>query len=210
MTPYSMSDAEAEFAAASASGDLAAVDAASARIDELDKPRVIPTLLASALWYGQQGLRVFPLVPGTKYPFKGSNGLSDASSNPDIIAGWWESEPEANIGVATGHVVDIIDIDGLKGQRSRVAHWEDIFARADREAIGKVLTPRQGGMHIWVPATGDRSTTGIVDGVDYRGDGGYAIAPPSVITEAAAQRYEGHHAGTYRFLGTPKFSELGG
>lgn len=170
-----------------------------------DTPKATPSLLASALWYGEQGLRVFPLSPGSKIPYAGSNGCLDASSNADVIRGWWEYSPDANIGIATGHLVDVVDIDGPAGQQSRAQHWEDTFARIDEINVAKVLTPRPGGMHIYVPAQGDGNSAGIVPGVDYRGAGGYVLAPPSVLIEGLCKPSD--TPGTYRFLGTPNFKE---
>lgn len=181
-----------------------------------------PSLLSSALWYAQQGLRVFPLSPGTKIPFKGSSGCLDASANADIIRGWWEAEPEANIGIATGHHVDVVDIDGPPGQASRVQHWcyddacraagsqprpaadwthlcehDGVFNAFERACIGKVSTPRAGGMHLYIPAqAGASNGAKLFDGVDYRGLGGYVVAPPSRIVE-------GPNPGIYRWIGTP-------
>lgn len=194
-------EAETDLRAAIDSGDPARIVAAEAEVDRLEAPQTAPSLHSVALWYAEQGFRVFPLSPGTKIPFKGSNGCHGASSNRDVVDGWWTDSPEANIGIATGHLIDVIDIDGIEGQRSRVAHWGDIFERADNDAVAKILTPRSGGMHLWVPATGDGNAAGIVPGIDYRGVGGYVLAPPSVVTE-------GPNPGTYRFLGTPDLGKL--
>lgn len=203
MTPYTLEDAERDLIAAWKSGDTARIAAAEKAVDEIDKAQRRPdaTLHQAALWYAEQGIKVFPLTPGTKIPYKGSNGCKDASSNRDVVDGWWADSPDANIGIATGHLVDVVDIDGMPGQVSRSQHWEPVFARVDADKVAVVLTPRPGGMHIYVPATGDGNSAGIVPGVDYRGAGGYVVAPPSVVTV-------GDNPGTYRFLGVPRLDRL--
>jgi hypothetical protein len=192
-----MTDAEAELRAAIDAGDRAEIERLGAIVDSLDvKPEPAP-LLGSALWYAEQGLHVFPLQPGTKIPFKGSHGCKDATTNPEQIRAWWARTPDANLAIATGFLVDVVDIDGPTGQRERIAHWDDIFAKVDADNLGKVLTPRRGGMHIYVPATGDGNATGIVTSVDYRGVGGYVVAPPSRTEQ-----------GSYRWLGSPNLANL--
>lgn len=195
-----MTGLEDQLAAAYAAGtDPTPLEAEVDRLDQAER-RTTATLHQSALWYASVGLRVFPLSPGSKIPYRGSNGCLDATSNPDVITGWWDHSPDANIGIATGHLVDVVDIDGLPGQKSRARHWDDIFAQVDADAIAKILTPRPGGMHLYVPATGDGNKAGILPGIDYRGRGGYVVAPPSVITPTHGT------PGTYRFLGTPRLT----
>lgn len=188
---------EAQADAAIKAGDLEAIMAFADQLDALDSPRSTPELLPSALWYASVGLHIFPLTPGTKIPLKGSNGCLDATTDEGQIRAWWAATPQANIGLATGHVVDVVDVDGIEGQRSRDEHWDSIFAKIDADNIGKVLTPRKGGMHIYVPATGDGNSTNIVPSVDYRGVGGYVVCPPSRTD-----------VGIYRWLGTPRFTDL--
>ena len=199
MSPYTIADAEAEARAAIDSGDPERIAAAERAVDALDVKPAPVSMLSAALWYAQEGLVVFPLQPGTKIPLKGSHGCLDASCDAQKVAAWWTRTPEANIGLATGGLVDVVDIDGSEGQRSRVAHWDDIFAAIDADNLGKVLTPRRGGMHIYVPATGDGNAANIVPSVDYRGQGGYVVAPPSRTPE-----------GTYRWLGQPKLTCMAG
>lgn len=217
MKPYTIAQAEVDLRAAIDAGDQERIERLGRLVDDLEEPRPAPTLLGAALWYAEQGLRVFPIAAGGKVPAipsphprgstersecKGECGLDghgckDATTDFDKIRAWWERIPDANVGIATGHLIDVVDIDGHEGQRSRVTHWDSIFATVDADSIGKVLTPRRGGMHIYVPVTGDGNSTNIVPSVDYRGLGGYVVAPPSRTPD-----------GTYRWLGGLKVDLL--
>lgn len=194
MHTYTIDDAEIELRAAIDAGDRTAIDTAGARLDDLEVGHQV-SLLAAALWYAQQGLAVFPLTPGTKIPLRGSRGCLEATCDPDRIRAWWTTHPDANVGIATGGRVDVVDIDGPAGQKSRTQHWDDTLAQVDADNLGKVLTPRPGGMHIYVPATGDGNATNILPAIDYRGRGGYVVAPPSTTPE-----------GTYQWLGQPRLT----
>jgi hypothetical protein len=90
-------------------------------------------------------------------------------------AAWWREHPTANIGLATGHVVDCLDQDGLQG-----AYW---WLRGEDwpPVIGVASTPRDGGVHRFVRSTGLPNGTAIAPGLDYRGRGGYVVASPSVV-----------------------------
>lgn len=159
-------------------------------------PKAAATVLGAALWYAQAGLRVFPIQPGSKLPMPGSRGCKDASADPEQIAAWWRAVPNANVAIATGHLIDVVDFDGALGH----AAWGRVFddptmpwgAEVDgtpRRPLATVSTPRAGGLHAYVPATGQGNGAGRLPGVDYRGAGGYVLAPPSVTPQ-----------GTYRFL----------
>jgi hypothetical protein len=138
------------------------------------------TLAASALWYAEQGLPVFMLQPRTKIPYPRSRGFKDASTDPDTIRSWWRFAPDANIGIATGHRVDVIDIDGTQGNVSLAGIIDELPPR-----LGWVTTPRPGGRHFYVPATGRGNTAAVLPGIDYRGLGGYVVAPPSRTDQGA-------------------------
>lgn len=183
--------------------DAAARDGNWPLVDELERklahhPPPTPSLAGAALWYGQHGHRVFPLTPGAKKPPLVRHGLHDAATDPYTIRRWWDRWPNANIGIATGHRFDVVDIDGPQGQRNRAQHWE-VFGPIDELAYAKVITPRAGGMHIYVPPiadAGNRARIADLDGLDYRGHGGYVVAPPSATD-----------VGAYRFLGTPDLEQ---
>jgi hypothetical protein len=218
-------DLDKQVLAAIEAGDVDAVDKLGQLMDELRPPEPKASLLQAALWYASVGLPVFPLGVGGKLPLfpsphpKGSkerleckgecgklgHGCNDALTDAETIRAWWTSTPYANVGIATGHRFDVVDIDGPEGHKNRSDNWDDIFAKIDADAVGKVLTPRPGGMHIYVPATGDGNSTNVagLHKIDYRGVGGYVVAPPSVISESFA-KVRGCDAGPYRWLGTPR------
>jgi Bifunctional DNA primase/polymerase, N-terminal len=41
-----------------------------------------------------------------------SHGVKDATTNRARIMAWWTRHPQANIGLATGHRFDVLDVDG--------------------------------------------------------------------------------------------------
>ena len=43
------------------------------------------------------------------------HGVKDATTNRARILAWWTRHPQANIGLATGHRFDVLDVDGPKG-----------------------------------------------------------------------------------------------
>lgn len=149
----------------------AALDAETTQ--HADRLRATGSLLAAALWYAEQGLHVFPLTPLGKIPLPGTKGFKDATADTDRIRAWWKVNPDFNIGLATGHRFDVIDFDGPEAIAYGYTHdvWPPV--------VGKVSTPRPGGNHWYVNATGAGNRAGMAPHVDYRGIGGYVVAPPS-------------------------------
>lgn len=141
------------------------------------------SLRGAALWYANRGHLVFPLKPGAKTPAT-RNGFKDASTDPDKIKHWWGTCPTYNIGLVTGHLFDVIDIDGDQG----FASYEHMIAQGHMPApIGIVETPR--GAHRYIRPTGDGCAAGILPGIDYRGHGGYVVAPPSINENGIEYRW---------------------
>lgn len=136
--------------------------------------------LATALWYAEQGVKTFPCKPGEKAPAT-RNGLLDATTDPAAIQAWWTRTPNANVALATGHTFDVLDIDDW-------THVTPEITEIIEEGFGFVATPR-GGSHVYLPASGDGNAANLVPGVDFRGIGGYVLAPPSQLPN-----------GSYRWL----------
>lgn len=139
----------------------------------------------AALWYADQNIPVFPLQPRDKKPFPKSRGFKDATTNHETITAWWERTPTANIGIPTGILFDVIDIDGEQGAISyRTMLRENVVPHL----YGAASTGRDCGRHLYIQPTGDGNTAHMLAGIDYRGRGGYVVAPPSVTT----RRYDWH------------------
>lgn len=142
-----------------------------AQITELD--RRPPRLLDAALLYASWGWPVFPLRPQSKVPAT-RHGFKDATTDRDRIEAWWKRHPDANIGLPTGLAFDVIDIDVPLGIPTMVK----LLTKDDGEIHGHVATS-SGGAHFYVATTGRGNSAG--GGVDYRGLGGYVVAPPSTL-----------------------------
>lgn len=148
-----------------------------------------------ALYYSRLGLAVFPIKPRSKQPLT-EHGLKDASKEPEQIESWWSRWPTANIGIATGAVsgglvVIDLDVDKDKGIDGRVTlrEWE-----AEHEKLPDntwlVITGRGGYHYFYHDTSTVRNRTGIYEGIDIRGDGGYIVAPPSVHPNGNTYEWE--------------------
>lgn len=136
-------------------------------------------LLAAALNYARAGFPVLPL--DGKVP-RNSNGLTGATTDPAVIAGWWQRWPSANVGLRTGAAsgLVVLDIDPRHGGTTTLAQLER--ARGRLPAGPSALTG-SGGRHLYFADRDGkvRNSAGkLGDGLDVRGEGGYVVAPPSV------------------------------
>lgn len=201
MTP--LEELEALLHVAISVGDKTQAEVLTAELDGFAVPSIAPPL-AAALWYAEQGLPVFALAPGSKIPHRGTRGCLDASTDADTIRGWWKRWPDSNVAVNTGGRIGVVDVDGPTGQASRVTNWQMFQELHEWSKVGGVTgvvsTPRPGGMHIYGPANpAVRNGTNLLPGVDYRGAGGYVVAPTSVISPEWAAANDAT-PGPYRWL----------
>jgi hypothetical protein len=160
-------------------------------------------LLNAALDYAARGVPVLPvhcptLRPGRevacscgdpacgsigKHPIT-AHGLNDASINREQVQWWWRRFPQANIGLATGHLFDVLDVDGPTGERSMAR----LSARHPFGPPGPVVRTGRGGWHVYLAPTGlGNPKPRDLEKVDWRGRGGYVLAPPS--RHATGRRY---------------------
>lgn len=173
--------------------DPAKIDALAGECTDIeDAP---PRLGQSALTYAAWGWPVFPLRPQgcrcdgdakcqeagfcmcPKKPATPS-GFKDATCDPNRIIEWWKWQPQFNIGLATGVCFDAIDVDPRAGGEQS---WATLRVKPELPDIhGRVLTAN-GGFHCYVEVSGSGNRAGILPGIDYRGRGGYVVAPPSRI-----------------------------
>lgn len=140
-------------------------------------------LLEAALKYAKMGWAVFPCSPETKKPLT-PHGCKDAKKDLGAIRAWWQRYPNASVAVATGSMSNLImideDLDEIEGKDGphNMMLWER--DNGDLPDTVVVITGR-GGRHRYFKYYKDdiRNRAGIIKDVDVRGEGGYAILPPS-------------------------------
>src|SRR5207249_3496570 len=105
--------------------------------------RVEVSMLDAALRYAGRGWAVIPLhsvdesgncscgngeckSPG-KHPLT-KNGRNDASTDEARIRAWWSKAPAANVAIATGSGLAVLDIDPRHGGDASLALLEDRYS----------------------------------------------------------------------------------
>jgi hypothetical protein len=104
------------------------------------------------------------------------HGVKDATTNRARVLAWWTRHPQANIGLACGHIFDVLDVDGPAGENAIRA----LAATHGLASSGPLVRTGGGGWHFYLAPTGlgNVHPTGLAH-VDWRGRGGYVVAPPS-------------------------------
>ncbi len=136
--------------------------------------------------YASGGWPVFPCEPRGKRPLGRlvPHGLKQASADHRLIEKWWRAAPDANIGLPTGICFDVLDVDHPQG-------WTSLARLVDAHGpleLGAVALTGGGGAHDLFSPTGAGNRAGLAPGLDWRGAGGYIVAPPSV--HASGRLYE--------------------
>lgn len=162
-------------------------------------------LVEHALGYARRGWPIFPLTPNGKIPIysnphrgspikcrgrtdgctKYGHGVLDATTDPDTIRLWWRRQPRCNIGLATGHPgPDVVDFD-LKGIPDIDHHTAYALLRDEGYLRGAThaIQTTSGGLHLYYPPSEAHQPNGAIkkQAVDFRGIGGYVVAPPSTV-----------------------------
>jgi hypothetical protein len=148
-------------------------------------------LLRAALAYAKAGFRVLPLGVRSKLPLiperEGGRGVLDATTDEFQIRVWWQREAQANIGLASGAGLLVVDIDVRSGKPGR----EEFFALEQK--YGKLPETRTvstgtGGTHLYFRVPEDFAARGrLAAHVDLRGVGTYVLAPPSVHPDSGIE-----------------------
>jgi hypothetical protein len=141
------------------------------------------------------GAAVFPLAPKSKLPLIaakfGGKGVLDATKNVVQIRKWWDINPEANIGIATGAASGFfaLDIDAKNDGEETLSELERVNG-----ALPKTVAQHTGGggrHFLFRHVAGIRNSAGKVGkGIDIRGDGGYIVVPPSIHENGRAYAWD--------------------
>ena len=139
-----------------------------------------------AIRYMKAGMSVIPVSQDKKPLIKWEQYQKRLATEKEILE-WWLQYPNANIAVVTGAISNkaVIDIDDPNIKNGLL---ESIEAFANPPIT---ITPR-GGKHQWFayPKKEVRNTTSLFPSVDFRGEGGYVIVPPSTNGNGKAYSWE--------------------
>lgn len=141
------------------------------------------TKLEYATKLAEMDFKVFPLRENAKTPLFKGNAQTQGTTDLNQIRDIWTQHPNANIGIATGDGLTVIDVDtitahGVDGENSMLVYQVDYgFINETLE----VTTPT-GGKHYYYLTDNEYSNkASILPGVDVRGLGGYVVGPGSTI-----------------------------
>jgi hypothetical protein len=129
-------------------------------------PGATPTIGCSCADAGCQLVGDHPIPPP---------GVVAATTDRERVRWWWRRFPLANVGLATGFLFDVLEVEGVVGDASR---WSVVAATL---RVGGPLVRTGGdGWHFYLAplGLGAWSPVGLAR-VGWRGLGGHVAAPPS-------------------------------
>lgn len=139
----------------------------------------------AALLYASWGWRVLPVVPNGKLPAT-QHGVHDATTNPEVIARWWATNPDYNVAIAAGEGSGIVvfDIDPRNGGTES---WDEWTGTNGKPPDCAMQLTAGGGQHYLAQWDESIRSCKLGEGIDLLSNGRYFVAYPSTIE---GRRYE--------------------
>ena len=69
------------------------------------------TAVEAALDYLERGWSVVPVVPNGKHPLVAWRDYQRKRATPDLVRDWYAQWPNANVGIITGQISNLVVID---------------------------------------------------------------------------------------------------
>lgn len=118
------------------------------------------------------------------------HGFQDATIDEQAVSSYFTGEPCANIGIRTGMVSNVLVLDE-DPDRGGSESLSTLTAQFGSLPVTTTTRTGSGGAHHWFAHPGHGLIVGnrqdMRPGLDFRGDGGYIVAPPS--THLSGSRY---------------------
>lgn len=138
------------------------------------------SLQSEALIYAQNNFKIFPLKVNSKSEQVLKSWKEEATNDINQVTKWWLTNTQYNIGLKTGSGLIVIDID-CKNGKNGLEQIKPFLADFPKTRIAKTC---HGGYHFYYKVDREvRNYVNLLDGVDVRGDGGYVLAPPSIVDD---------------------------
>ena len=150
------------------------------------------TTLEHALFYASNGWRVFPLIAKEKVP--AVRWADVATTEKNMILGWWEHDPNANVGIATGEKSGllVLDIDAGHGGEETLTNLEHKFGALPNTPVCRT---GGGGRHFFFKyEPGTKNTASKIGaGIDTRSEGGYVVGANSLHPNGKNYEWDKEH-----------------
>lgn len=123
-----------------------------------------------------------------KHPLT-AHGKDDATTDSSVIGEWWKRWPQANVGVATGNDLLVVDVDPRHGGDESLRDLGELPDTVTALTGG-------GGQHLLFSVSQDcQSRAGALGpGLDVKCAGGYIVGPPSRHVSGGVYTWEIGHA----------------
>ncbi len=133
-------------------------------------------------FYLELGLPLFALRKKGKNPAT-SHGFKDATLDKKILDKQFQRHPEGNLGGRTGGNIFVLDLDQRLGLPSVEYTLHDIEEEFGKLPDTPYVMTGGGGLHFFFSNPDNLvlpGKPGFRPGVDFKGDGGYVVLPPSI------------------------------
>lgn len=153
----------------------------------------MPTTYEAALEYVNRGYSVIPLRPRSKTPLLDWKPYQTRKPTEAELRQWFQNT-ENNIGIVTGQISNLFVVDADS--------YKDTFSVAldSMYPTEMQVRTRNDGQHFYYDTNGHDLRNFVGDNaLDGRGEGGYVVAPPSMVPKDDGE------LGTYQWIkaGTP-------
>lgn len=140
-------------------------------------------------YYSKQNWDVFPCLPNNKTPL--GKWPEMATHEENMLLGYWDMTPNANVGMACGKRsgVIVLDVDADHEGYESLKALQEQYGQLPKTIVAAT---GGGGEHIYFkhPGFEIRNSAGKLGrGLDIRGDGGYVIVPPSLHPNGKAYKW---------------------
>ncbi len=155
------------------------------------------TTLPAALRLASLGYHVFPCQQNKKIPAI-ADFPNQATTDPELIAEWWERNPEYNVGISTSHfgvsqALVVVDVDVKNGKDGNKTAFLLDMEGFDLPVTVENATPSGGKHLIYVTECACKQGVDVLgEGLDIRSRGGYILAPGSSLDGKPYAQINGH------------------
>ena len=141
------------------------------------------------------------LLPLTTFPnsapLSSSRGplqrwVEQASTHPAQIRHWWQHQPYANVGIATGCASGLVVVDVDPRHGGHIA-WEELVAHYGALPTSPQVLTGGGGTHDYLWCAEARAGIDLAHGIQFQAEGRLGVAPPSRHISGRRYTWEASH-----------------